>query len=324
MFWVNKAHASSSIMPPQASNFAGPVDSLYDFLYWSSLISCILVIGGLVFFAFKYKRKTANDSTAYISHNATLEFLWSFIPFVIFLAVFAWGWKIFYDMKRAPKNAFEIHVVGQKWYWDFKYKSGKKTTGTFKVPYNKPIKLIMTSRDVLHSFYVPAFRIKQDVIPGRYTTLWFTATKLGTYQMFCTEYCGSGHSAMLAKVEVVPEAEFEEWLSDDPYKGLSMAEVGQKVFTQRCIACHNNTAEKKIGPGFKGLYGKERLIVAGTTLKDGKPMTVKADDNYLRESILNPNAKKAKGYENAVMTSFQGQLSDNELDGIIEYIKQLK
>ncbi len=316
MFWVNKAHAGNTFMPPQASNFAESVDTLYGFLYYSSLISCILVIGGLVYFAFKYKRKTASDKTAYIPHNALLEFLWSFIPFVIFLVVFAWGWKIFYDMRSAPKDALEIHVVGQKWNWDFVYKSGRKTSSEFTIPINTPIKLIMGSRDVLHSFFVPSFRVKQDVIPGRYTSLWFTATKEGNFNVFCTEYCGTGHSTMLAKVKVVSKAAYESWLENNPYKGLTLSEVGQKVYAGRCIACHNVTNVKKIGPGFAGLWGSERKLTDGST--------VVADEAYIRESILNPNAKKSVGYEEAVMTSFQGQVSEEELTGVIEYLKTLK
>jgi len=316
MFWVNKAHAGNTFMPPQASNFAESVDTLYGFLYYASLISCILVIGGLIYFAVKYKRKTATDKTAYIAHNALLEFLWSFIPFVVFLVVFAWGWKVFYDMRNAPKDALEVHVVGQKWNWNFIYKSGRKSGGEFTVPVNTPVKLIMSSRDVLHSFFVPSFRVKQDVVPGRYTSLWFTATKEGDFNVFCTEYCGTGHSTMLAKVKVVSKAEYENWLENDPYKGLSLAEVGQKVYAGACIACHNTTDVKKIGPGFAGLWGTDRKLTDGSA--------VKFDEAYVKESIVNPNAKKAEGYENAVMTSFQGQLSEDEITGVIEYLKTLK
>ena len=306
---------AESFMPPQASTFASGVDSLYEFLVIASLISCALVIGGMVYFAMKYKRKTANDKTAYIPHNTFLEFLWSFIPFVIFMVVFAWGWIIYHDMRTAPKGAFEIHVVGQKWYWDFLYKSGKKSSNEFYVPVDTPVKLIMTSRDVIHSFFIPSFRIKQDVVPGRYSSLWFEATKTGQFQVFCTEYCGDGHSAMLAKVNVMPKDEFETWLQTNPYKGMSIAEIGGKVFQQKCTACHNASTEKKIGPGLAGLFGKERVFENQASLI--------ADENYLRESILYPRKKVVKGYPNA-MTAFLGQLSEEELTGVIEYIKELK
>lgn len=314
IFWLNQAFGST-FMPPQASSFAADIDSLYKFLIIASLISCVLVIGGMIYFALQYKRKTDNDKTAYISHNATLEFLWSFIPFVIFMIVFGWGFKIFHDMRTMPKNAYEVHVVGQKWYWDFVYKSGRKTSGEFYVPVNEPVKLIISSRDVLHSVFIPGFRVKQDAVPGRYTALHFTATKLGTFQFFCTEYCGDGHSAMLAKVHVLSKEKYEEWLQNDPYKGLSVAEIGQAVFAQKCVACHNMSHEKKVGPGLAGIFGQEHAFTDGTKAI--------VDENYLRTSILNPAEKIVAGYPNA-MTPFQGQISEQELLGLIEYIKSSK
>jgi cytochrome c oxidase subunit II len=314
MFFSNVAHAMS-FMPVQGSTFAKGVDDLYEFLLIASLISCILVIGGMVYFAFKYRRKTNTDKTAYISHSALLEFLWSFIPFVIFMVVFAWGWIVYHDLRTAPKNSFEIHVVGQKWNWDFLYKSGRKSSGEFYVPVGQPVKLIMSSRDVIHSFYIPGFRTKQDVVPGRYSTLWFEAKSVGTFQVFCTELCGEGHSAMLAKLHVLPRNEFEEWLQNDPYKGLSLADVGQKVFSQKCVACHSASAEKKVGPGLAGVIGRSREFESGPTLV--------TDENYVRESILNPAAKIVKGFPNA-MTPFQGSISEQELTGVIEYLKSLK
>ena len=219
-------------------------------------------------------------------------------------------------MRRAPENALEIHVEAKRWDWTFMYKSGKKSVAELTVPVGEPVKLIMSSRDVLHSFFVPAFRIKQDVIPGRYTALWFEATKIGTFNVFCTEYCGLSHSAMLAKVNVVSRDDYEAWIQDDPYKGLSLADVGQKVYSQQCAACHNLTAETKIGPGFKGLFGSNREYTDGTSGV--------ADENYIRESILYPNRKRKVGFENANMNSFQGLLSENELRGVISYLKTLK
>jgi len=315
MLWLIEHAAARSFMPVAASEIASRVDKLYSFLVWASLISCILVIGGMTYFAAKYRRRSENDKTAYISHNATLEFLWSFIPFIIFMVVFAWGWIIYHDMRTMPKKAFEVHVVGQKGYWDFQYKSGRKTSGEFYVPKGEPVKLIMASRDVIHSFYIPGMRMKQDVVPGRYSALWFQADKAGVFNVFCTEYCGDGHSAMLAKVHVLPREDFDQWLQNDPYKGLSVAQVGEKVFTAKCVACHNATAEKKVGPGLLGLFGKERDFADGTKAV--------ADENYVRSSILNPGGQIVAGYPNA-MTVFQGQISEEELRGVIEYIKELK
>lgn len=315
MFWLNQAYASS-FTPPQGTEIASYWDQLYSFLIYASLISGILVIGGMTYFAFKYRRRSDKDKTAYISHHAGLEFLWSFIPFVIFMVVFGWGWWIYNGMRSMPKDALEIHVTGQKWYWDFQYKSGKKSSGEFVVPVNQPVKLIMSSRDVIHSFFIPGFRLKQDVVPGMYSAIWFEANKIGQFQVFCTELCGTGHSDMLAKVNVVSAEEYEEWLSKgDPYDGMSLVEVGEAQFSQKCTACHNITNEKKVGPGLAGIFGRK------SDFADGSSVVV--DENYIRESILNPNAKVVAGYP-GIMSSFAGQLKENELLGIIEYVKSLK
>lgn len=317
MWWllIQTAQAST-FMPPAATDVAAQVDSLYSFLLWASFISCVLVIGGFIYFAFKYKRQSENDKTAYISHNNFLEFLWSFVPFVIFMGVFAWGWVIFSQMRTFPENALEVSVHGQKWAWSFTYKNGRKSGGELIVPVNTPIKLVMTSTDVLHSFFVPAFRVKQDVVPGRYTALWFEPKYEGEYQVFCTEYCGEQHSGMLAKLKVVPREEFDQWLANDPYKGLSQAEVGQKIYQSRCAICHQTTDQKLVGPGFQGLFGKDRQFVDGGSSA--------ADENYIRESVLNPDAKVVQGYPRGQMPTFAGQLSEDEISGIIEFIKTLK
>ena len=248
-------------------------------------------------------------------HSLFLEILWSFIPFVIFVVVFAWGWIVYKDFYTAPKNSLEIHVYGQMWNWEFVYKNGRKTSKELYVPVNQPIKLILTSRDVIHSFFIPTFRIKQDAVPGRYTSLWFEANHTGIFQVFCTELCGTGHSSMGAKLHVVSLKKWEEWLKTDPYKGLSMVEIGQKIFKGRCTVCHKTTSEKLIGPGLSRIYNTQRTLTDGTSLL--------ADENYLRESILNPGAKITQGYTNQ-MTPFAGLLSEEELSGLIEYIKSLK
>lgn len=314
MFW--SSHAFAQLMPPQASTFAGQIDALYEFLVAASVISCALVIGGMCYFAYKYRRKTDADKTAYIAHNTLLEFLWSFIPFVIFMVVFAWGWIVYHDMRTMPKNPIEIHVVGKQWSWDFVYKSGKRTTEEFYAPVGTPIKLIMSSQDVIHSFFIPSFRVKQDVVPGRYTALWFEATKQGTFQVFCTEYCGKSHSGMLARLHVVSKAAYEQWLQDNPYKGLTLAQIGEKVYSTKCMVCHNNTTAVKEGPGFAKLFGREENISSG--------QKVMVDENYIRESILTPAAKKVAGFEAKVMPPFQGAISEEELSGVIEYIKSLQ
>lgn len=312
-FWPTLANASS-LLPVAGSEVARHYDKLYVFLMWACLISSVLVIGGFIYLGVKHRRRSENEKTAYITHNSLLEFLWSFIPFVIFMGVFGWGWWIFSQMRTMPKDAFEVQVYAQKWSWLFEYKSGRKSSGELIVPVDTPVKLVMTSKDVLHSFYIPAFRVKQDVIPGRYTALWFHPEKVGNYQVFCTEFCGDQHSGMLAKVKVLPKQEFEQWLQNDPYKGLSVAEVGQKVYTSRCAVCHSTTDQKIVGPGFAGTFGKDRNFQDGSTLV--------ADANYIRESVLTPNAKVVAGFQPA-MPTFAGQLSEEEIMGVIEFIKSL-
>jgi len=303
-------------MPFAATEIAKGVDALYAFLLSASFISCVLVIGGLIVFVTKYRRRSEADKTPYISHNMTLEFLWSFIPFVIFMVVFVWGWIIFHKLRVFPENSLEIAVYAQKWNWNFEYKNGRRTAGEVVVPVDQPVKLLMTSRDVLHSFYVPAFRNKQDVIPGRYVAYGFHAKHEGTYNLFCAEYCGDQHSGMLGRVRVVSREKFDEWLGNDPYKGLASADVGRKVFEGRCVACHDSGDLKKIGPAFKGLFGRSESMTGGASLV--------VDENYIRESILNPNAKVVSGYPSGVMPTFAGQLDEQELMGVIDFIKTLK
>ena len=308
-------------MPEVGNSYASRLDSLYYFLLVVSLISCVLVIGGMIYFVIRYKRRSDFDQTPYISHNNTLEFMWSFIPFVIFMIVFVWGFVLFKEAENAPNNSFEVHVYGRQWAWDFAYKSGKTTTNEFVVPAGRPVKLIMTSKDMLHSFFIPALRIKQDVIPGRYTSLWFEAEKIGDYQVFCTEYCGAKHSGMLSTMKVLPLEEFEEWLATDPmkeYEGLSLAARGEKVVQNKaCIACHDFKSEEKgaLAPGLKNLMGKKRGFSDGSFLV--------ADEEYVRESLKYPQKKVVAAYAGkSAMPVIP--LNEEEITWIIEYIKSNK
>lgn len=310
------AMAADTFMPPAVTDIARQYDNLYAFLLWTSLIACAILIGGMIYFVVKYKRKTGTDKTPYISHNTFLEFLWSFIPLVIFLGCFAWGWYVYHQMRQFPDNAMEVHVFGKQWSWEFVYKSGKTSTNEFYVPVNTDVKLIMTSKDVLHSFFIPSMRIKQDVIPGTYTALWFNSEKLGDFQIFCTEYCGSAHSAMLAKLKVVSQADYEKWLQENE-EGMTLTQKGQKYSNDKgCIACHSTDGSVKVGPSWKGIFGKEHVM------DDGSKVLV--DENYLREAILNPNAKVVKGFPKGVMPTFQGQLTEDQMNALVEFIKGLK
>ena len=310
---INSAQAAW--LPIPATKLAEEVDQLIYFLVEISIFASILVIGGFVYFSIRFRRKSEKEKTPAITHHYLLEFLWSFIPFVIFMFVFGWGWLLYDKMRDHPKNALEIHVYGQMWNWDFVYKSGRKSSRVLTVPVNTPVKLVMSSRDVIHSFFIPSFRIKQDVLPGAYTSLSFTAKKRGKFPVFCTEFCGAGHSSMLASVHVMSIEEWEHWLATDPYKGMSLSQIGESVFQKSCTACHTSTTEKRIGPGLAGLFGAKREF------KKGGSFT--ADESYIRESILNPATRVVKGYAN-MMTPFAGLLKEEEITGLIEYIKTLK
>ncbi len=323
LWWIIKNQfvrraVADSFMPVQGSEIAKSVDSLYSFLLIISLIACVIVIGGMIYFAIKYKRKTANDKTAYISHDTRLEILWSVIPLIIFLFVFAWGWVIYHDMRTMPKDGLEIQVTGQQWNWTAEYKNGVKS-GEIVIPVNRDVKLILTSLDVIHSLYIPTFRIKQDAVPGRYSALSLKAEVMGEFHIFCAEFCGTSHSGMMTKLRVLSQADFDKWLTEEgDSSALPLAERGKKLFNIKCTSCHYADKDMiKIGPSLKGIFGQD---VVGY---DGK--TVKIDENYIRESILYPQAFVVKGFgERSAMPPFQGQLSEKEILALIEYIKTSK
>lgn len=317
MMWFNLAKAQS-FMPTDGTEIAKQVDNLYGFLLITSFIACVLVIGGMIYFVHKYRRKSDNDKTAYISHNTTLEFLWSFIPLVIFLIVFAWGWYIYQDMRTMPKNAIEISVLGKQWAWEIEYKNGFKSVNEVVVPVGKDVKLLLAAQDVIHSFYVPSFRIKQDAVPGRYTALWFNANKLGEFHIFCAEYCGTSHSGMIGVLKVVTQEEFNSFMEKGQEEGsLPLVKRGEKLFALKaCASCHSvDSPADKVGPSLFKKFGSEEIF------EDGSKVIV--DENYIRESILQPNAKIVKGFPRGIMPTFQGQINENELGALVEYVKSL-
>ena len=303
-------------LPPQISTYASDWDAAYVFLVWASLISGIIMLGGMVYFIWKYGRKTEGDKTAYISHNALLEFLWSFIPFILFMGIFVWGWIVYFEQRTMPADAMEVSVTGVQWRWDFEYKNGKKATNELYVPVGIPVKLMMTSADVIHSFYVPSFRMKQDVVPGMYSHVWFQAKEPGVFQIYCTEFCGTSHSAMLAKVHVVEKNEFDKWVAGDPDANLPPMERGKKLYTLKgCNACHSLDGAKVVGPTFKGVFGREEELADGSKIK--------VDENYIIESILSPQVKLVKGFPPS-MPTFQGVVNESEMKAIIEFLKSVK
>jgi len=311
-------NSGNFLLPPQKSTIASDVDALFNFI---NIVSAVILIGiviAIVYFVIKYKRKSDNDITSLVDHNNTLEITWSAIPLVLIIIVFIWGFRDFMRMRTAPGDAYEIHVTGKSWLWEYTYVNGGKNLNDLYVPAGRPIKLVMSSADVLHSFYVPDYRIKQDVVPGRYTTVWFEVKEPGQSQIFCTEYCGRSHSDMLGKVIALEQSEFDQWLKSSGGKpeDMSLAEWGEVLYTKSgCQACHSLDGSKIIGPSFKGSWGQNRAFTDGSTGV--------VDENYIRNSIINPSGKIVSGYD-PVMPSYDGTFSDEDLSAIIEFIKSLK
>ncbi len=304
-------------LPEQASTFTQSMDSVFYVYTYLALFILVAIVAVIVYFGFKYSRKSPDQKAkSQITHNLKLEIVWTVIPGIIFFAFFAWGLVGFMDMSVAPSNAIRIDAVAQKWVWKFNYSNGV-STDTLRVPINRPVKMVMKSRDVLHSFFIPAFRVKKDVIPNQYTTLWFNATKKGAFNLFCTEFCGTGHSRMLTKVLVMEAVEYEEWLAEEKSASSSATplEVGEKIYNQNCKACHSIDGIRLVGPALNGLFGKEEEMT------DGRK--VKVDKNYILKSLEDPNADIVKGYQ-GIMTSFKGTFSVEEVDAISEYLKSLK
>jgi len=316
------ANTTSWWKPIQASAHAGAVDTLFNFIMYLCFFFFVLIVGAMVYFIVKYRRKgNGPERTSPIKGNHTLEIVWSVIPGILLVLIFAWGFKDWLAIAVVPANAMEVRVSGQKWNWTFTYPKEGIVSADLVVPAGQPVKLVMTSKDVLHSFYIPDFRIKRDVVPGKYSVLWFEPSEEATHQIYCTEYCGTEHSNMLSKVKVVSSAKYEEWLAnggdEDGGIPVPLADKGKKLYEQRgCVACHSIDGTNKVGPTWKGLYGSARKFTDGSAL-------AAADENYIRESILVPNAKVVAGYA-GVMPSYQGQLNDKQLESIIEYIKTLK
>lgn len=305
-------------LPPSSSTMSGNVDSLFYFIFWISVALFALVTLTSLYFAIRYRHRGKRELTSGVAHNTTLEITWTIIPTILVFIIFAWGFRDYLRLQIIPRDAMEVKVTGQKWFWQFDYPEGATEVNKLVVPVDKPVKLLMSSKDVIHSFYVPNFRIKMDVLPNRYTTIWFEATQTGEFNLFCAEYCGKGHSEMVGKVIVTTEAEYLKWLDKvaDPGKGLTLQEYGEKLYrTKACVTCHSVDGSANQGPTWKGLFG------GSENLNDGSSVNV--DENYVRESILSPTAKIAAGYQ-AIMPTYQGILKDREIDAIIAYMKTLK
>ena len=301
--------------PEAASTIAGSVDALYLFCVGISVFFTILIIALVIGFAYKFAAKEGDPAPKPIHGSAPLEVFWSVIPFIITQIVFGWGAYIFFDYSRPPADAMDVHVVGKQWMWKIQHPGGKREINELHVPVNQPVRLIMTSEDVLHSFYVPAFRVKRDTVPGRYSKLWFEATKTGDFHLFCAEYCGNEHSYMVGKVVVMDPSEYDEWLqSPDQGDWETPAVAGERLFSQmRCDSCH---AVEGVGraPSLAGIYGTSVTTAAGEREI--------VDESYLRTSILDPKRHIVSGFE-STMPTFQGQITEEQVLELIAYIRTL-
>jgi len=303
-------------LPRQGSALAGEIDAVWGLVYWLSVFFFVLITTLTLFFTLRYRRRPGREMQASAAHNTPLEVFWTVVPIGIVAVLFWRGYTTFLDQVTPPTGAYQIQVTGQKWNWLFTYPNGY-VDGTLHVPVERPTELVMSSQDVIHSFFVPDFRVKRDVMPGRYSHVWFQPNAPGEHDVFCAEYCGTNHSTMLTKVIVHPPGEFDSWLAEasDFLKRMPPAEAGAQLYQQRgCKQCHSVNGTPGIGPTFSGLFGRTEHFVDGGSLQ--------AEENYIRESILQPQARVVAGFE-PVMPTFQGRLKDEEIAAIIEYVKTL-
>ena len=299
--------------PEQASAQAGQVDAIYFFMLAVTAFFSILIAGLVVFFAVKYRRRHRDEIGVAIHGSLALELLWTIIPFFIVMVMFVWGATVFFDLHRPPAGAMEIYVVGKQWMWKVQHMDGQREINELHVPVGRPVKLIMGSEDVLHSYYIPQFRVKADVIPGRYNHMWFTATKPGVYKLYCAEYCGTKHSGMIGSVIAMEPADFQSWLSGGRAQDSPVA-AGEKLFAGlACNTCHLSGSQGR-GPILTNLFGKTVELQGGGT--------VTVDEAYIRESIVNPQAKIVAGFQ-PLMPTFQGLVTEEQLLQLIAYVKSL-
>ena len=306
--------AGIPLFPGQASTTASQVDNLYFFLLTITAFFSLLIATLVIVFAVKYRQRSPAAVGARITGSIPLELFWSIVPLGISMVIFAWGANVFFTINRPPDETLQIWAVGKRWMWKFQHIDGQREINELHVPLGRPVKITVTSEDVIHDLYFPAFRVKIDAIPGRYSTLWFNATKPGEYHLFCAEYCGTKHSGMIGRVVVMEPTAYQTWLSGGTGE-MSLAARGQKLFQDHaCHTCHLADGTGR-GPALEGLFGSTVQLADGST--------VVADDAYIRESILNPQSKLVAGYQ-PLMPTFQALVTEEGIMGLIEYIKSLE
>ncbi len=304
--------AQVPLFPEQASTAAARVDGLFFFLMGVSGFISILVAGLIIYFAIKYRRRASNLETQRITGSTKLEVFWTAVPAIIAVVLFVWGANVYVFIARPPDNASEVYVVAKQWMWKLQHPEGQREINELHIPVNRPVKLILTSEDVIHDFFVPAFRVKVDVLPGRFVHAWFQATKTGRYHLFCSQYCGTNHSGMIGTVVVMEPDEYRRWLTTRSEGSLALE--GRKLFLKyQCVSCHSADAHAR-APVLEGLFNQQVVLEGG-----GR---VIADETYLRESIVRPDAKIVAGWR-PIMPSFKGQIEEEELVKLIAFIKAL-
>jgi len=305
--------SESPLFPEAASTIATRVDALYFFLLGVAAFFSLLIAGLIIYFAIKYRRRSSREIGQRLPTHYALEITWTVIPFIITMVLFVWASRVYVDMVHPPIETLNIYVVAKQWMWKFQHLDGQREINELHLPVGRDVKLIATSEDVIHDFFVPAFRVKVDVVPGRYVTIWFHPTKAGRYRLFCAEYCGTKHSGMIGEVVVLDPPEFQAWLSGGATQ-QTLSEAGQQLFSDlACNTCHRPDLKGR-GPVLENLFGST------VTLQSGEKVT--ADEAYIRESILNPAAKITAGYQ-PIMPTFQGQVSEEQLLALVEYVKSL-
>ena len=301
------------LFPPEASTTAPQVDALYFALTLISLFFMVVVFLPILFFCIKYRRGSSADRSNPSSGSNLVEVGWTTLPTLMGLGLFVWGAVDYFRIERMPDNALDVQVVGRQWMWKIQHAEGKHEINELHIPVDRTIALTMTSQDVIHSFFVPAFRVKQDVVPGRYTSEWFKPTRTGEFHIFCSQYCGTEHAQMIGRVVVMQPQAYEQWLRTGE-QTESIVRAGERLFHDRgCSGCHalNSTFH---APLLEGLYRKPVSLAGGST--------VTADDQYLRDSILQPAKQISAGYDN-IMPSFSGHLSEEEIMQLIAYLKAI-
>ncbi len=314
-------------MPNPASTIAGDIDWMFNAIYWLSLVFFVLIVGVMGWFVVKYRRRSPDEKAGSdITHNTPLEVTWTIIPLLLSVAIFYVGLEGYVRLRETPANAYEVNVTGYKWAWNFEHRNGAQSTGWVRVPAGRPVQFTMTGTDVLHSFYIPAFRVKKDVVPGRYSTIWFQADEPGLYQALCTEYCGTSHSLMTAVIEVMDPAEFDRQIAEDAAwldkvdegDAVAMAEAGARLYA-RCQSCHSVDGSRMSGPSY---WETHDLLKSGGKRQLADGSSVDVDINYIRTSILVPGEHVVATYANA-MPSFQGQLDEKAIRALYAFIDDL-